>query len=166
MNSKLLMKWTTSKTWKSRNKTKLAGCSEPEICVLYFGCKIEETAKKAVSIIGMQYNKLYRYPAELPSSGTNTMIPLHRAIKNCLFSVEKKVLYMQKRRRLFYREKNPNTPKLTPFYLMDCLEEFKVKEKSGLLMDDFFPKHWLTFHMCSLPINDRFKEGLYVSLFS
>ena len=57
-----------SKTWKGRNKTKLAGCSEPEIRVLYFGCKIEETAKKAVSIIGMQHNKLYRSSAELPSN--------------------------------------------------------------------------------------------------
>ena len=48
------------KTWKSRNKNKLSGCSEPEVRVLYFGCKIEETTTKAVSIIGMQYYKLYR----------------------------------------------------------------------------------------------------------
>ena len=47
-----------SKTWKTRNKTKIDGSSEPEIRVLYFGCKIEETAKKAISAIGMQYNRL------------------------------------------------------------------------------------------------------------
>ena len=29
-----------SKTWKQRNKTKIDGSSEPEIRVLYFGCKI------------------------------------------------------------------------------------------------------------------------------
>ena len=73
---------------------------------------------------------------------------------------------MQKRRRQFYREKDPTVPKLTPTYLMDGFEEVLAKEKSGTIMDDFFPKHWLTFHMCSLPINDRFKKGLYVSLFS
>ena len=140
-----------SKTWKGRNKTKLAGCSEPEIRVLYFGCKIEETAKKAVSIIGMQHNKLYRSSAELPSAA-NTMSPLYRAIKNCLFSVEKKMLYMQKRRRQFYREKDPSIPKLTLSYLMDCFEESIVKEKAGLLME--VDK---TFHMCSLPINTRSK---------
>ena len=49
-----------SKTWKGHNKTKLAGCSVPEIRVLHFGCKIDKMAKKVVSIIGMQYNKLYR----------------------------------------------------------------------------------------------------------
>ena len=121
-----------SKTWKARNQAKISGNSELEIRVLYFGSKIEETAKNAVSLIGMQYNKLYRSPAELPS-GTNSMSPLYRAIKNCLFMSEKKVLYMQ---------------------------EIIATEKSAILMDDFFPKHWLTFHMCFLPINDRFKEGL------
>jgi hypothetical protein len=74
---------------------------------------------------------------------------------------------MQKRRRQFYREKDSTVPKLTPTYLMDGFEEVLAKEKSETIMDDFFPKHWLTFHMCSLPINDRFKKGrLYVSLFS
>ena len=124
--------------------------------------EIEETAKKAVRIIGMQYNKLYRSPAELPS-GTNSMSPLYRAIKNCLFSMEKN---MQKRRGQLYREKDPIVPKLTPSCLTVDFEEFIVKEKSVILMDDFFPKYWLTFHMCSLPINDSFKEGLYVSLLS
>ena len=80
--------------------------------------------------------------------------------------MEKKVLYMQKRRRQFYREKDPSVPKLTPTCLMDGFEEFSAKEKSGTIMDDFFSKHWLTFLMFSLPINDRFKEGLYVSLLS
>ena len=56
-----------SKTWKGHNKTKLAGCSVPEIRVLHFGCKIDKMAKKVVSIIGIQYNKLYRSRAELPS---------------------------------------------------------------------------------------------------
>jgi hypothetical protein len=93
-----------SKTWKARNQAKISGNSEPEIRVLYFDSKAEETAKKAVSLIGMQYNKLYRSPAELPS-GTNSMRPLYRAIKNCLFLSEKKILYMQKKRRSqFYRE--------------------------------------------------------------
>ena len=93
-----------SKTWKARNQAKISGNSEPEIRVLYFGSKAEETAKKAVSLIGMQYNKLYRSPAELPS-GTNSMSPLYRAIKNCLFLSEKKILYMQKKRRSqFYPE--------------------------------------------------------------
>ena len=109
---------TISKTWKARNKTKIAGCSEPEIRVLYFGCKIEETAKKAISAIGMQYSRLYRSPSELPS-GNNNMSPLYLAIKNCLYSVEKKALYLQKRRRQFYREKDESTPKLTKTYLMD-----------------------------------------------
>ena len=151
-----------SKTWKARNQAKISGNSDPEIRILYFGCKIEETAKKAISVIGMQYNKLYRSPAELPS-GTNSMSPLYRAIKNCLFVSEKKVLFMQKRRRQFYREKDPTVPKLTPTYLMERFEEFIEAEKTATIMDDFFPKHWLTFHMCSLPINDRFKPGLYVS---
>ena len=70
-----------SKTWKARNQAKISGCTDPEIRVLYFGSKIEDTAKKAISLIGMQYNKLYRSPAELPS-GTNSMSPLYRAIKN------------------------------------------------------------------------------------
>ena len=109
---------TISKTWKARNKTKIAGCSEPEIRVLYFSCKIEETAKKAISAIGMQYSRLYRSPSELPS-GNNNMSPLYLAIKNCLYSVEKKALYLQKRRRQFYREKDESTPKLTKTYLMD-----------------------------------------------
>jgi len=152
-----------SKTWKTRNKTKIDGSSEPEIRVLYFGCKIEDTAKKAISAIGMQYNRLYRSPSELPS-GTNNMSPLYLAIKNCLFSVERKALYLQKRRRQFYREKDASTPKLTKVYLMDGFEEYLTKEKSGTLIEDFFPKHWLCFHMCSFPINNRFKKGLYVSM--
>ena len=103
---------STVVTWKARNQAKISGNSEPEIRVLYFGSKIEETAKKAVSLIGMQYNKLYRSPAELPS-GTNSMSPLYRAIKNCLFLSEKKVLYIQKRRRKIYREKDSTVPKST-----------------------------------------------------
>jgi hypothetical protein len=147
-----------SKTWKTRNKTKIDGSTEPEIRVLYFGYKIEETTKKAISAIGMQYNRLYRAPSELPS-GTNNMSPLCLAIKNCLFSVEKKALYLQKRRRQFYREKDASMPKLTKTYLMDGFEEYLTKAKSSTIIEDFFPKHWL----CSLPINDRFKKGLYVS---
>ena len=38
-----------------------------EIRVLHFDCKIDKMAKKAVSIIGLQYNKLYRSRAELPA---------------------------------------------------------------------------------------------------
>ena len=40
-----------SKTWKARNQAKISGKSDPEIRVLYFDCKIEETAKKAISLI-------------------------------------------------------------------------------------------------------------------
>ena len=77
------------------------------------------------------------------------MSPLYLAIKNCLFSVEKKALYLQKRRRQFYREKDDNTPKLTKTYLIDGFEEdFLAKEKFGsLVVEDFFSKHWLCFHM-------------------
>ena len=64
------------------------------------------------------------------------MSPLYLAIKNCLFSVEKKALYLQKRRRQFYREKNESTPKLTKTYLMDGFEDFIVKEKAGSLIED------------------------------
>ena len=63
------------------------------------------------------------------------MSPLYLAIKNCLFSVEKKALYLQKRRRQFYREKNESTPKLTKTYLMDG---FIAKEKAGSQIEDFF----------------------------
>ena len=69
------------------------------------------------------------------------MSPLYLAIKNCLFTVEKKALYLQKRRRQFYREKDESTPKLTKTYLMDGFEQFLTKEKSGCLIEDFFPKH-------------------------
>ena len=135
-----------SKTWKTHNKTKTDASSEPEIRVLYSGCKIEETAKKSISAIWMQYNRLYTSPSELPS-GTNNMSPLYLAIKNCLYAVEKKALHFQKRRRQFYREKDDSTPKLTKTYLLDGFEEHLTKEKSGTLIEDFFPKHWLCFHM-------------------
>jgi hypothetical protein len=98
-----------SKTRKTRNKSKIGGSFEPEIRVLYFGCKIEQTAKKSITAIGMQYNRLYTSPSELPS-GTNNISPLYLAIKNCLYAVEKKALYFQKRRRQFYREKDDSTP--------------------------------------------------------
>ena len=119
---------TISKTWRARNKTKISGCTEPEIRILYFGCKIEEPAKKAISAIGMQYNRLYRSPSELPS-GTNNMSPLYFAIKNCLFAAEKKTLYLQKRRRQFYREKDESTPKLTRLILWMALKNSLQKRK-------------------------------------
>jgi hypothetical protein len=163
---------TISATWKKRHKAKICGSTEPEIRVLHFGYKIEDTAKKAISGIGMHYNKLYRSPAELPS-GTNSTSHLYLAMKNCLFPVERKVVYLQRRKRQFYREvkaaeeegkgSSEEKPKLSKVYLLDGYEKWLEKEKAGIVMDDYFPKHWLTFHMCSLPINDRFGEGVYVS---
>ena len=139
---------------------------------MHFGYKIEDTAKKAISGIGMHYNKLYRSPAELPS-GTNSTSHLYLAMKNCLFPVERKVVYLQRRKRQFYREvkaaeeegkgSSEEKPKLSKVYLLDGYEKWLEREKAGIVMDDYFPKHWLTFHMCSLPINDRFGEGVYVS---
>jgi hypothetical protein len=153
---------TISKSWKDRHKGKLNGCNEHEIRVLHFGYKIEDTAKKAVSEIGMHYNKLYRSPEELPS-GTNNTSRLYLAIKNCLFPVEKKFLYLQKRRRQFYRERESKSKeKVSKAYLMEGFEEFIAEEKANLIVEDYFPKHWLTFQMCSFPINERFPGGVYV----
>ena len=156
---------TISKTWRTRYKTKIACLTESEICVLYFGSKIEDVAKKAVSQVNLFYNRLYRTPIELPS-GSISMSHLYRAIKNCLFSVEKKALYLQRRKRQFYRERDRNDKhlQLSKMYLMEGFEDFIREEKSTFIVQNYFPKHWLSFHMCSSPINDRFPNDFYVSV--
>ena len=151
-----------TKTWCGRNKKKLEGLSDEDKRTMYFGSKVEEVAKTAVSEVTMFYNTLYR--KELPS-GTNNMSRLYRAIKKCLFEREKKSAYVVARRRAFARRNKEATKgeQCTKTWLMEGFEKHMEKEFKNLVIDDYFPKHWLAFHFCSFPIEDRFPRDSFVS---
>ena len=55
--------------------------------------------------------------------------------------------------------------KISKTYAMEGFERFLDDEKAELVLQDYYyPKHWLTFHMCSHPITDRFPDKPYESL--
>ena len=150
-----------TKTWRERNEKLISGNTEVELLNIHFGYKIKQCAKIAIHQVGMFYNKLHRTREELPS-GTNNMIHLYLAIKNCLFVREKKALHCSKRQRQWYRDRPSKGAKMSKTYAMEGFEEFWEDEKANLVLQDFYPKHWLTFHMCSHPITDRFPDKSYV----
>jgi hypothetical protein len=151
-----------TKTWRERNDKLISGNTDAEVLNIYFGYKIEDCAKKAVHQVGMFYNKLYRTPQELPS-GTNNMSHLYLAIKNCLFVREKKAQHCAKRQRQWYRDRPNKHARMSKTYAMEGFEQSLEDEQADLVLQDYFPKHWLTFHMCSHPITDRFPDKAYVS---
>jgi hypothetical protein len=93
------------------------------------------------------------------------MSRLYRAIKKCLFEREKKSAYVVARRRAFARRNKEATKgeQCTKTWLMEGFEKHMEKEFKNLVIDDYFPKHWLAFHFCSFPIEDRFPRDAFVS---
>ena len=63
-----------TKTWLKRNSKKTIGLSDDDVRTMYFGYRVEATAKLAITQVSMFYNSLYRKPGEeLPSGTTNNM---------------------------------------------------------------------------------------------
>ena len=48
---------------------------------------------------------------------------------------------------------------------MEGFNKMLEKELKIIVWDDYFPKHWLSFHMLSFPIDVRFPEDSFVSNF-
>ena len=154
---------TITKTWRERNEKLISDNTEAKLLNIYFGHKIEDYAKKAVHQVGMFSNKIYRTREELPW-GTNNMSHLYLAIKNCLFVREKKALHCSKRQRQWYRDRPNKGAKISKTYAIEGFEEFLDDEKAELVLQNYYPKHWLTFHMCSYPVAKHFPDKPYISL--
>ena len=154
-----------TKTWLKRNSKKTIGLSDDDVRTMYFGYKVETTAKLAITQVSMFYNSLYRKPGEELPSGTNNMSRLYRAMKKCLFEREKKAAYVESRKRAFGRRKDVQKgDSVSRAWLMDGFEKHMEKEFKSLIIEDYFPKHWLAFHLLSKPVEDRFPKESYVSM--